>query len=65
MLKVPSERPIEVEELGNGLILARNIITESGMKIAVAGTLLTIESVEKIQTIVKTDPVIGKIYVKV
>lgn len=65
MLKVPSERPIEAEELGNGLTLARSITTESGIKIAVAGTLLTTEAVEKIQTIIKTDPIIGKIYVKV
>ncbi len=65
MLKVPTERPIELEELGNGITLARSIITESGMKIAVAGTLLNSEAVEKIQTIAKTDPILGKIYIRI
>lgn len=65
MLKVPTERPIELEELGNGITLARSIITESGMKIAVAGTLLNSEAAEKIQTIAKTDPILGKIYIRI
>ncbi|MFN3781153.1 MAG: HD domain-containing phosphohydrolase [Candidatus Kapaibacteriota bacterium] len=63
-LKVPTERPIELEELKEGMTLARNIVTDSGFKIASAGTLLTAETVERIQTIAKTDPIIGRIYVK-
>jgi len=64
-LKVPTERPIEIDELKEGMTLSRNVVTESGLKIAVAGTLLNPESVERIQTIAKTDPIIGKIYVKI
>ncbi len=63
-LKVPTERSIELEELKEGMTLARNIVTDSGFKIASAGTLLTPETVERIQTIAKTDPIIGRIYVK-
>ncbi|MCX7908315.1 MAG: response regulator [Ignavibacteria bacterium] len=65
MLKIPTERQIEIEDLKEGMTLARNIVTDSGLKIAVAGTLLSQESVERIQTIAKTDPIIGKIYVKI
>ncbi len=65
MLKVPTEKAIPIDELREGMTLSRNIVTESGLKIAVAGTLLNSESVERIQTIVKTDPVIGRIYVKI
>ena len=64
-LKVPTERPIEIDELKEGMTLSRNVVTESGLKIAVVGTLLNPESVERIQTIAKTDPIIGKIYVKI
>lgn len=65
LLKVPTERPIEPDELKEGMTLSRNIVTESGLKIAVAGTLLNSENVERIQTICKTDPIIGKIYIKI
>ncbi|MGB9770596.1 MAG: HD domain-containing phosphohydrolase [Candidatus Kapaibacteriota bacterium] len=64
-LKVPTERPIELDELKEGMTLARNIVTDSGLKIAVAGTLLNAEAVERIQTIAKTDKIIGKIYIKI
>jgi response regulator RpfG family c-di-GMP phosphodiesterase len=64
-LKVPTERPIEIEDLKEGMTLSRNVVTDSGLKVAVAGTLLTPESVERIQTIAKTDPIIGKIYVRI
>ncbi len=65
LLKVPTERPIEPDELKEGMTLSRNIVTESGLKIAVAGTLLNSENVERIQNICKTDPIIGKIYIKI
>lgn len=65
MLKVPTERPIEIDELKEGMTLARNIVTDSGLKIAVAGTLLNTDAVERIQTIAKTEPIIGKVYIKI
>lgn len=65
LLKVPTERPVEPDDLKEGMTLSRNIVTESGLKIAVAGTLLNSENVERIQTICKTDPIIGKIYIKI
>lgn len=64
-LKVPTERSIELDELKEGMTLARNIVTDSGLKIAVAGTLLNEEAVERIKTIAKTDNIIGKIYIKI
>jgi len=65
MLKVPTEKPIEIDELKEGMTLSRNIVTDSGLKVAVAGTLLTPDAVERIQTIAKTDKIIGKVYVKI
>ncbi len=65
LLKIPTERPIEPDELKEGMTLSRNIVTESGLKIAVAGTLLNNDNVERIQNISKTDPIIGKIYIKI
>lgn len=65
LLKVPTEREISINDLNEGMVLSRNIYTESGHKIAVAGTLLKLEAIDRIQTITASDPIIGKIYVKV
>ncbi len=65
ILKVPTERPIEIDELAEGMTLSRNIVTETGLKIAVAGTLLNEEAVERIKTIAKAEPIIGRIYIKI
>lgn len=64
-LKVPTEREINLLELEEGMTLSRNVYTESGHKIAVSGTLLKSETIEKIQTIASSEPIIGKIYVKI
>ncbi len=64
-LKVPTERSIKLEELHEGMTLARNIVTETGLKVAVAGTLLKQDAVERIQNIAKTDNIIGKIYIRI
>lgn len=64
-LKVPTERSIKLEELQEGMTLARNIVTETGLKVAVAGTLLKEDAVERIQNIAKTDNIIGKIYIRI
>lgn len=57
------ETHVSRKELAEGMMLSRNIITESGMKIMSSGTVLTLELVDKIQAILKADPAIGKIYI--
>ncbi|MCX7879985.1 MAG: response regulator [Ignavibacteria bacterium] len=64
-LKIPTERSINVEDLMEGMVLSRNIVTDTGLKIAVAGTHLNIENIERIQTIAKTEPIIGKVYIRI
>ncbi|MFW6232417.1 MAG: hypothetical protein ACOC4D_00090, partial [Bacteroidota bacterium] len=57
------EYPVLKKELEVGMTISRNIITHSGLKIISSGTILNEERIEKIRSITKSDPVIGKIYV--
>lgn len=65
LLKIPTEKEIDLNELQEGMILSRNIYTDSGHKIAVAGTLLKTETIERIQSIALSEPIIGKVYIKI
>ncbi len=58
------ELKVQKNNLAEGMILSRNIITESGLKLLSAGTLLNKESIEKILTITKSDNIIGNIYIR-
>ncbi|MDP2362636.1 MAG: HD domain-containing phosphohydrolase, partial [Ignavibacteria bacterium] len=62
--KIALERPINRKDLTEGMMLSRQIVTESGTKIMGAGTYLTQEFVDKIISITKNDSAIGKIYIK-
>ncbi|MCX7736689.1 MAG: response regulator [Candidatus Kapabacteria bacterium] len=61
---VTLEIKVQKNNLTEGMILSRNIITESGLKLLSAGTLLNQESIEKILTITKSDQIVGNIYVR-
>jgi response regulator RpfG family c-di-GMP phosphodiesterase len=58
------EKSIELKDLQENMYITRNIITESGMKIIGSGTRIDDEKIEKIKTIVKSDPIIGDIYIR-
>jgi len=62
--KIVLERPVHRRDLREGMVLSRQIVTESYMKLMSPGTYLTIEFIEKIQSITKNDPIIGKIYIR-
>lgn len=62
--KLAPEKSATVKELHERMIIARHIITESGLKLMSAGTVLTEEKIDKIKQIISTDPLIGQIYVK-
>lgn len=58
------ESTVLPKDLTDGMILARTIVTEAGIKIMGGGTLLTGEKIQKILSLIKSDPVIGSIYIK-
>jgi response regulator RpfG family c-di-GMP phosphodiesterase len=58
------EVPVEPRDIKPGMMVTRNIVSDSGIKLLAAGSNLDIEKVEKVLSIHNGDPVIGKIYVK-
>jgi len=46
------------------MVVTRNIITESGIKLVGSEVKLTADSLETLLHITETDPVIGNIYVR-
>lgn len=58
------EVPHETKELESGMTVSRNIITESGMILIASSTQLNDEKIERVKSIIKSDPIIGRIYIK-
>ncbi len=58
------EVPVRRIELKEGMVITRNIITESGIKLVGSEVKLTADSLETLLHITETDPVIGNIYVR-
>ncbi len=58
------EKAVEFKELVESMVLSRNIVTESGLKLMSAGLTLKVENIEKIREIRKSDAIIGDIYVR-
>jgi response regulator RpfG family c-di-GMP phosphodiesterase len=58
------EVPYMIRELETGMMVSRNVITDSAMILISAGSVLNDEKIERIRTIAKSDPIIGKIYIK-
>lgn len=60
----PNERPIKLTELKPGLIIARDIITDKGLKIVPSGFVLKENTVNFIISHNTNDPILGDVYVK-
>ncbi len=60
----PYVQVISLAELQEGMVLARDLITNAGMKLAASGTVLTAKAIEHIQNHVVHDPLIGSIYIR-
>jgi response regulator RpfG family c-di-GMP phosphodiesterase len=58
------EKAVDIKELVESMVLSRNIVTESGLKLMSAGLMLNVDAIEKIREIKKSDPIIGDIYVR-
>jgi len=62
--KIPNEKAVQLYELEEGMILSRDIITNSGIKLMPAGAVLKDNIIKKIFSHNSTDPIIGNIFVK-
>nr|HPO64297.1 response regulator [Candidatus Kapabacteria bacterium] len=62
--KVSNEKAVQLFELEEGMILSRDIITNSGIKLMPAGAVLKDNIIKKIFSHNSTDPIIGNIFVK-
>jgi response regulator RpfG family c-di-GMP phosphodiesterase len=58
------DRAVNLNELKDGMMLSRDIITNSGMKIMAAGTILDDRYIKKIFAHNTNDPILGHIFVK-
>jgi len=58
------EYTIGLNELEDGMTIARNIITDSGLFLIAPNIRLNEEKIERIKTMNKSDKIIGKIYVR-
>jgi response regulator RpfG family c-di-GMP phosphodiesterase len=58
------ETAVQLHELEEGMVITRDIITNSGMKLAPSGITLRERSIKTILSHNTTDPIIGDIYVK-
>jgi response regulator RpfG family c-di-GMP phosphodiesterase len=59
------ETAVQLHELKEGMVLTRNIITNSGMKLVPSGAILRDRTISTIIAHSTADPIIGDIYVKV
>ncbi len=59
------ETAVQLHELSDGMVLTRDIITNSGMKLVPSGAILRERTISTIMAHSTTDPIIGDIYVKV
>lgn len=62
--KGPKETATLTKSLESRNVVSRNIVTESGLMIMSAGTMLDEDKIQKIREISSTDPIIGSIYIR-
>ncbi len=58
------EETVKLHELSENMTISRNIITESGLTLMVPFSTLNEERIDRIRTIHKSDPILGKIYIR-
>jgi response regulator RpfG family c-di-GMP phosphodiesterase len=59
------EKARKFHELREGMVLSRDVYTNSGLKLMTAGTILTTRYIERIQSHNTSDPILGNIIVRV
>lgn len=58
-------KAIGLQELAEGMVLANDLVTKSGLKLLPAGTKLSSKLIELILSHNTTDPILGNVYVKI
>ncbi|MGQ9819978.1 MAG: response regulator [Candidatus Kapaibacteriales bacterium] len=58
-------KPIGLQDLAEGMVLANDLVTKSGLKLLPAGTTLNSKLIELILSHNTTDPILGNVYVKI
>jgi response regulator RpfG family c-di-GMP phosphodiesterase len=65
LIPVKTHSIVNLYELQEGMKLSKEIVTNSGIKLVPKGSTLTQSTIEKIQRISSSDPIIGRIYIAV
>lgn len=65
LIPVKTHSIVHLYELQEGMKLSKEIVTNSGIKLVPKGSTLTQSTIEKIQRISSSDPIIGRIYIAV
>ncbi len=60
----PNEKPVKLSDLKTGMIIARDIITDKGLKIVPAGFIIKDNTIRFIISHNTNDPILGDVYIK-
>ncbi len=60
----PDEIAVQLAELEDGMIIARDVYTNKGLKLIPQGASLTVKTIERLIAHNSTDPILGNVYVK-
>lgn len=60
----PDEIAVQLAELEDGMIIARDVYTNKGLKLIPQGITLTSKTIERLIAHNSTDPILGNVYVK-
>ena len=60
----PTEKAVPIEELEDGMVLSREIVTTNGLKLLPAGATLRSYVIQRIISHNNTDPILGFVFVK-
>jgi len=60
----PNEIAMQLAELEDGMIVARDVYTNKGLKLIPQGATLTLKTIERLIAHNSTDPILGNVYVK-
>ena len=59
------ERAVQLRELHEGMVLSRDVFTNSGLKLFTEGTVLTEKYIERVLAHNTSDPILGHIIIRI
>jgi response regulator RpfG family c-di-GMP phosphodiesterase len=60
-----SEKPVQLHELEDGMVLSRDIITNAGLKLMPSGATIRENTIAKILSHNSNDPILGNIFIRI